>query len=80
MNSSKLLSPQQTIIIQYLVNGSTVQETAILMSLATSTVRKYILIAKKKLGAKTHDHVIALAVARGEVTVNMEREFKNMTL
>ena len=72
MNSSKLLSPQQTIIIQYLVNGSTVKEIAILMNLATMTVRKYIGKAKKKLGAKTHDHVIALAVARGEVSVSLD--------
>jgi two-component system invasion response regulator UvrY len=73
MNSVKL-SPRQTAIIQLLVDGLTVKEIAILMELSSVTVRKHINKVKKKLGAKTHDHAIALVVARGDVEVIMNIE------
>lgn len=68
----KLLSPQQTAIMQHLVNGLTVKEVASVMHLATATVRKHVNKARRKLDAKTHDHAIALAVAYGEVVVIIE--------
>ena len=70
MTSEKIRSPQQTVIMQFLVNGSTIKEIAGNMGIAIETVRKHITKAKIKLGAKTHDHAVALAVARGEVVVN----------
>jgi DNA-binding CsgD family transcriptional regulator len=72
MNSATTLSPRQTAIMQALVDGKTTKEIASLMALSSVTVRKHINKAKKKLGAKTHDHAIALAVARGDVTVMIE--------
>ena len=74
MNSVKTLSPQQTIIMQYLVNGFTVKEIANQMSLASVTVRKHVNKAKKKVGAQTHDQAIAIVVARGDVTVNIDED------
>ncbi len=68
MNSAKL-SPQQTVIMQHLVDGITVKEIALRMELSSVTVRKHINKTKRKLGAKTHDHTIALLVAHGYVTV-----------
>lgn len=72
MNSQNLLSPQQIIVMQYLVNGSTIKEIAGLMNLARGTVRKHVQKTKSKLGAKTHDQAVALVVARGDVTVTLE--------
>lgn len=73
INSSKALSPQQTIIMQHLVNGSTIKEISSIMELSIATVRKHITKAGIKLSAKTHDHAVALAVARGEVIVRIGR-------
>ena len=69
---NKILSPQQGIIMQHLVNGNTIKEIAIMMKLATGTVRNYINKAKKKLGATTQDQAIAQVVALGEVTVAVD--------
>ena len=69
MTAVKILSPQQSIIMQHLVNGCTIKEIALKMGLACVTVRKHIKRASQKLGAKTHDHAIALVVAYGEVIV-----------
>jgi len=71
MNSAKL-SPQQAIIMQHLVDGVTVKEIAICMEVKSETVRKHINKIKRKLGAKTHDHTVALVVARGDVTVALD--------
>ena len=69
---AKLLSPQQTAIMQHLVNGLTVKEVASVMNLATATVRKHVNKARRKLNAKTHTHAIALAVASRSVVVDLE--------
>jgi DNA-binding CsgD family transcriptional regulator len=72
MNSSNnLLSPQQRIIFQYLVDGCTIKEVALSMGIAVATVRKHINKGKVKMSAKTHDHAIALVIAKGEVVVNI---------
>ena len=73
MTAVKILSPQQSIIMQHLVNGCTIKEIALQMGLACVTVRKHVMRASQKLGAKTHDHAIALVVARGEVVVITEK-------
>jgi DNA-binding CsgD family transcriptional regulator len=72
MVSAKILSPQQTIIMQHLVNGCTIKEIALQMGLACVTVRKHVNRARHKLGAKTHDHAIALVVALGVVIVTTQ--------
>lgn len=72
MNSGKPLSPQQKIILQHLVDGCTVKEISLFMGITIATVRKHINKAKVKLNAKTQNHTIALVVASGEVTVQME--------
>jgi DNA-binding CsgD family transcriptional regulator len=79
MTSATTLSPQQTIIMQHLVDGITVKEIAILMCVKKETVRKHINKIKIKLGARTHDHAIALSVARGEVTVALSVAEKKLT-
>lgn len=72
MNSSNnLLSPQQRIIFQYLVDGCTIKEISVEMGIAIATVRKHINKGKVKMLAKTHDHAIALVIARGEVFVKL---------
>ena len=78
MNSAKL-SPQQATIMQHLVNGSTVKEIAMRMKLSSVSVRKHINKTKRKLGAKTHDHTIALVVARGDVIVALDIANQKLT-
>ena len=79
MNSAKL-SPQQTVIMQHLVDGVTVKEIAVRMDLSSVTVRKHINKTKRKLGAKTHDHTIALVVARGDVVVAIDIANQKLTV
>ena len=66
------LSPQQAKIMQNLVDGRTIKETALDLGIAAETVRKHVNKAKVKLGAITHDHAIALVVARGFVIVKFD--------
>lgn len=77
MKQAKLLSPQQTVVMQHLGDGLMVKEIACLTNLSVVTVRRYINKAKKKLGAKTQNHAVALAVARCEINVNMENTLYN---
>jgi len=80
MNSAiPALSPQQTIIMQHLVDGMTIKEIALCMEVSSVTVRKHINKTKRKLGAKTHDHTIALSVARGDVTVALNVADQKLT-
>ena len=69
---NKLLSPQQTIVLQFLVNGKTIKEIATCMGLQKVTVRKHFNRARAKLGTFTHDQTVAVAVARGEVVVTVK--------
>jgi DNA-binding CsgD family transcriptional regulator len=80
MNSAiPALSPQQTIIMQHLVDGMTIKEIALCMEVSSVTVRKHINKTKRKLGAKTHDQTIALSVARGDVTVALNVADQKLT-
>lgn len=74
MSSGKNLSPQQKIILQHLVNGRTIKEVSSEIGIAIATVRKHINKAKAKMGGLTHDHTIALVIARGEVIVHLDCE------
>jgi DNA-binding NarL/FixJ family response regulator len=78
MNSAKL-SPQQTIIMQALVDGFTIKEIAYLMRIKKVTVRKYVTNVKKKLGARTQDRAIALSVVRGDVIVALDAADPKLT-
>lgn len=68
----KILSPQQSLVLQHLVDGLVVKEISTTMNLSTISIRKHIKKAKLKLGAATQAQMIAFAVARGEVFVAME--------
>lgn len=77
MEARTLLSPRQVVILQSLVLGLTVKSIARTLRISPSMVRKHINNAKLKLGAKTHDHAIALAVTRGDVSVRMSQVYRH---
>lgn len=66
------LSPRQVFILQALVCGSTVKSIAQTLHISPSMIRKHIYNAKNRMGARTRDHAIALAVARGYVSVILD--------
>lgn len=67
--SNRLLSPQQKIVMQYLIDGYSLKKVAELMSIRRSTIGKYIQRVIKKTEAKSLLHCIAILVARGEVVM-----------
>jgi len=73
---AKILSPQQAVIMQHLVDGLTIKEIAVKTQLAIVTVRRHINKSRKKFGARTQGQAIAFVVARGEVCVNLELDIE----
>jgi DNA-binding CsgD family transcriptional regulator len=70
-NKAKL-SPQQQIIMQYLVNGFTPKEISQKMGITSMTVGKYITRVRLKIGAKSVYHCIAVLMKLGMVDVDPE--------
>lgn len=66
-NTIKPLSPQQRRIMQYLVDGLTMKEIQVEMSIKLGTIRKYLQKVRKKTEAKSLYQCIAIVVAIGEV-------------
>jgi DNA-binding CsgD family transcriptional regulator len=64
------LSPQQQIIMQYLVNGFTPKEISQKMGITSMTVAKYITRVRKKFGVKSVYQCIAVLVNNGVVDID----------
>lgn len=65
-----VLSPQQTIIFQGLIDGMTIKEIENAMGIKKSTIRKYIQRARLRLGAKTLYQCIAILSAEKVINVS----------
>jgi len=61
------LSPRQKLVMQYLVNGVSFKEIAVLSGMRCATAKKYAARVKEKTGAKSLYQCIALLVARGVI-------------
>lgn len=66
------LTPQQQRVVQCLVDGYETKAIAIHLNVALTTIRKHKRRACVKLGAKTIEQMVALAVHYGCVQVHIE--------
>lgn len=64
-----VLSPREHEVVELLAAGRTGDEVAAQLGIAPATVRVHIRNATGKLGASTRTQAVAIAVARGEVSV-----------
>jgi DNA-binding CsgD family transcriptional regulator len=59
------LTPRERQIVEMLAGGATGEQIAERLVLSPETVQKHVHNAKRKLGAETRAHLIAIAIARG---------------
>ena len=61
------LTPREHQIVELLAGGATGEQIAERLVLSPETVQKHVHNAKRKLGAATRAHLIAVAIARGVI-------------
>ena len=64
-NGKALLTPRERQIVEMLATGATGEQIAQELVLSPETVQKHVHNAKRKIGAETRAHLIALALTRG---------------
>lgn len=64
-NGKTVLTPRERQIVEMLAGGSTGEQIAQTLVLSPETVQKHVHNAKRKVGAETRAHLIALALTRG---------------
>lgn len=62
-----LLSPREREVVQWMIAGLRTDKIAHKMNLASVTVQMHISSARRKLGAKTREQTVAMAIMRGIV-------------
>jgi DNA-binding NarL/FixJ family response regulator len=67
----KPLSPRMREVLTLVAGGQTHDQAAVTLGISPSAVRRYIATAKSRLGVKTRNEAIVVAVAHG--MVQMER-------
>lgn len=65
----KAVTPRQKDVIERLVLGDDLNETARSLKLSRKTVEKHVEMAKARLGAKTLAHLVVTAAQAGLVTL-----------
>jgi DNA-binding CsgD family transcriptional regulator len=64
-NGKAVLTPRERQIVEMLAQGATGEQIAQELVLSPETVQKHVHNAKRKVGAETRAHLIALALTRG---------------
>ena len=64
-NGSQPLTPRERQIVEMLAAGATGEQIAQELVLSPETVQKHVHNAKRKIGAATRAHLIALAMTQG---------------
>jgi DNA-binding CsgD family transcriptional regulator len=59
------LSPREQECLRLLAQGKRLKDVSAELGVAVKTIEKFVTSAKKKLGARTRDHMIAIAVTKG---------------
>ena len=59
------LTPRERQIVEMLAGGATGEQIAQTLVLSPETVQKHVHNAKRKVGAETRAHLIAIALTRG---------------
>ena len=66
------LTPRERQIVELLAGGATGEQIAEQLVLSPETVQKHVHNAKRKVGAATRAHLIALALTRGLIDADPE--------
>lgn len=74
VNQSLALTQHELELLEAVANGSTIRQASALLGPAAETLKKRMMILRRKMAARTSEHAVALAVARGWVMVNDEEE------
>lgn len=69
-NAAKLLSTRETSCLQALATGDSNRDISSKLNIALPTVALHLANARRKLGAVSREHAVALAVAKGLIDVN----------
>lgn len=69
---SSALTRRERQIVEMLARGSTGEQIAQELVLSPETVQKHVHNAKRKIGAETRAHLIALAMTRGLIDPGLE--------
>ena len=62
---SYVITPQERRVLRYLALGTRNVVIAYELGIAEVTVRKHLISIREKLGAKTREHAISIAVSQG---------------
>jgi DNA-binding CsgD family transcriptional regulator len=73
MNGTQPLTPRERQIVEMLAGGATGEQIAQELVLSPETVQKHVHNAKRKVGAATRAHLIALALTRGLIDPVLRR-------
>jgi DNA-binding CsgD family transcriptional regulator len=65
MSIDERLTKRQLEIVCHLANGYTTEETAKMLFLSVSTVKKTLLAARKRVDARTTPHLVSIIIAQG---------------
>ena len=66
------LTPRQKEVLLLIARGHTCSEIASILGISYFTVRGHFERAEIRLGARNRPHAVALAVARGDIQVELE--------
>lgn len=61
------LTQREIQVMQYMANGETVRETALLMGLAPGTIKNQRQAAMRRLKARSGCHAVAIAIRAGRI-------------
>ncbi|MGY6534653.1 MAG: response regulator transcription factor [Pararhodobacter sp.] len=73
MNAQTTLSARQVQCLLGIARGSADPAIATEIGITRTTVRYHVYQARRRLGATSRAHAVALAVARGRVTIEASR-------
>lgn len=74
------LTRREAEALTWIANGATVKEAAVLMCIQPSTVQRHVANAKRKLGAETTPHAVAIAVLLGVVKCGLQQELSPLSV
>ncbi|MCJ7421196.1 response regulator transcription factor [Sphingomicrobium astaxanthinifaciens] len=68
-NGATRLTPRESEILELVATGRSARQIAAAVGLAARTVERYIENIRYKMGARNRTHLVALAIARGDLEV-----------
>jgi len=63
------LTPRERDVLRWSAEGKTVEETAVILEISPHTVGEHLKNIRRKLGTQNGAHTVAVAIRRGELSV-----------